>query len=170
MSLAYVFWHWPRSGVERLEYERRLLAFQEVLGRPGTRTYRLARAPWKAGPAAPVYEDWYPVRDWADLGTLNDEAVSGRNRAPHDLVAHEARDGAGGVYRRLRGEHERAHAAAWLGKPAGMPYATFLAQLPEEATVWQRQLVLGPAPEFVVLTAEPVRLPWPATATSPAAL
>ena len=162
MTLAYVFWHWPLRRVDPAVYERHLLAFQAALGRPGTQTYRLDRAPWDGARRGPVYEDWYPVRDWGDLGALNDEAVSGRNRPPHDVVAHEAHDGAGGVYRLLRGEHPAgATDATWLAKPPGMAYEELLAELPAGATVWQRQLVLGPAPELLVLGEAPLSLPWP---------
>jgi hypothetical protein len=38
----------------------------------------------------------------------------------------------------------------WCSKPAGVPYPAFLATLPAVET-WQRQLVLGPAPEFCLL-------------------
>jgi hypothetical protein len=50
-----------------------------------------------------------------------------------------------------------AGAAAWSGKPSGVPYGTFENQLaegrePEEYALWQRQMVLGPAPEYCFLT------------------
>jgi hypothetical protein len=173
VSLAYVFWHWPGPDGEPAAYEERLLAFQRTLGRPGTQTYRLDRAPWDTAPPGPLYEDWYPVADWADLGRLNDEAVSGRNLAPHDAVAHMARTGAGGVYRRIAGEHDpsRVGFSAWVSKPVGETYENFAAQLRElGATVWQRQMVLGPAPEFALLGAEPLSLAWPAATARPAPL
>jgi hypothetical protein len=119
-----------------------------------------------------VYEDWYPVADWAALGALNDAAVSGARRAPHDAVAALARDGHGGVYRLLHGEPAFAAVryAAWLPKPRETSYAELRAGLEEaagSAAVWQRQMVLGPAPEFAVLAAEPVALAWPAAQTDP---
>ena len=174
MSLAYVFWHWPEPGAPAAEYEEQLLAFQRVLGRPGTQSYRLERAPWPGAPAGPAYEDWYPVADWADLGVLNEAAVTGARRGPHDVVAARAADGAGGVYARLQEGAAPATTAAWLVKPQGMAYDAFIGELLEAAgaaaAVWQRQMVLGPAPEFVVLAPEPVRLPWRAAATNPTPL
>jgi hypothetical protein len=170
MSLAYLFWHWPLAGVAPAEYEQRMRDFHAALGLPGSRTFRLERAPYD-GPPAPAYEDWYPVADWAALGDLNERAVSGARKPPHDAAARGAAGGDGGVYRRIQGEHETpvAH-AQWLAKPAGMAYETFhgeLAATVPDATIWQRQMVLGPAPEYAVLATGRVTLPWPSTATGP---
>jgi hypothetical protein len=38
----------------------------------------------------------------------------------------------------------------WCSKPAGVSYAEFVTRLPDGET-WQRQLVLGPAPEFCII-------------------
>jgi hypothetical protein len=47
----------------------------------------------------------------------------------------------------------------WLDKPAGVPYAEFhadlAARLPAGASVWRRQMVLGPAGEYAVRSPEP---------------
>jgi hypothetical protein len=173
MTLAYLFWHWPAHDGAREEYEQRLRDFHAALALDGSRTLRLERAPYDGAPAAP-YEDWYPVTGWAELGELNERAVSGGRRAPHDAAATRAQDGAGGVYRLVQGTASApvAH-AAWLGKPSGMSYEHFLAELTAtvpDATVWQRQMVLGPAPEFAVLATGRVTLPWPSTATRPQAI
>ena len=144
MTLAYVFWHWP---AQRALYEERMEAFHGALERPGSVTFRLDRAPFDD--PEPPYEDWYPVADWADLGALNDVAVSGPRRAPHDAVAAMSRKGAGGVYRLIAGAMplgEVTH-AAWTATPPPQP--------PPAGAVWQRQLVLGPAPEYAVLGASP---------------
>ena len=142
MTLAYVFWHWP---AQRALYEERMHAFHAALERPGSVTFRLDRAPFDD--PEPPYEDWYPVADWGDLGTLNDAAISGPRRAPHDAVAAMSRKGAGGVYRLIAGDlplRDVTH-AAWSAAPPAEP--------PAAAAVWQRQLVLGPAPEYAVLGA-----------------
>jgi hypothetical protein len=149
--LAYVFWHWPEPGVDRARYEDRLLAFHRALrGAPsagfrGSRVLAIEGAPW--APRGAAYEDWYLVDDFAALGALNEAAVTASRQAPHDDVARLARGGAGGVYRRLSAGDGAADAVRWFAKPAGEGYATFLARLPA-AEAWQRQMVLGPAPEF----------------------
>jgi hypothetical protein len=38
----------------------------------------------------------------------------------------------------------------WCAKPAGVSYSQFVARLPSGET-WQRQMVLGPAPEFCIV-------------------
>ena len=63
--------------------------------------------------------------------------------------------GAGGGTAASRRATARSRASSTgSSKPAGEPYATFLARLPR-AECWQRQLVLGPAPEFCVLGPAP---------------
>ena len=154
MDLAYVFWHWPARPDG---YEERIRDFHAALGRPGTATFRLARAPFPAG--GTTYEDWYPVADWAALGELNDYAVTGARKPPHDAVAHASRKGAGAVFRRIAGSLP----------PAEVRFAAWSAVRPEGAeNVWQRQLVLGPAPEYAVLAESPVPLPDGAILTEPA--
>jgi hypothetical protein len=173
MPLAYLFWHWPTGDADRAEYEQRLRDFHGALELPASRTFRLDRAPYDGALPRP-YEDWYPVADWQALGELNDRAVSGARKAPHDAAAAQAAGGAGGVYALLRGRADAAVAAAhWLGKPQGVPYTLFheeLAATVPDATVWQRQMVLGPAPEYAVLTAAPTTLPWPTVRTGPHAI
>lgn len=151
--LAYVFWHWPSPGVEHDRYAERLVAFHRALrggpppGFRGSRVLAIDGAPW--APGSPAYEDWYLLDDFAALGALNEAAITAARQAPHDAVARLAGGGAGGVYRRLRPGGAVPGEVRWLSKPAGEPYATFLARLPP-TECWQRQLVLGPAPEFCV--------------------
>jgi hypothetical protein len=161
--LAYVFWHWPREGTPAALYTEGLVAFHRSLaaspppGFRGSRVLEVEGAPWL--PVARAWEDWYLVADFAALGTLNEAAVSGSRRAPHDGAARLAGGGAGGVYRRLgEGTASATARACWLAKPDGVPYPAFLPGLPPPpAEVWQRQLVLGPAPEFCVLGGEAPR-------------
>ncbi|HEY2638130.1 MAG TPA: hypothetical protein VGI54_12110, partial [Solirubrobacteraceae bacterium] len=154
--LAYVFWHRPTG--EAATYEDALRAFHAALAAdppPGfhrSLAVRLDAAPWLAGTGT-AYEDWYLVADWAALGTLNEAAVSGARRSPHDAVAGRAGHGAGAVYAPLAGAGDglAGDRAAWLAKPAGTSYGDWLATLTAMGTeVWQRQMTLGPAPEFVV--------------------
>ena len=141
--IAYVFWHRPIP--EALGYEAALAAFHHALrehppeGMRATAAYRVS-LPWCEG-----YEDWYVLDDWAALGTLNDEAP---RLAEHGPVASMAAWGAGGVYRLVAGESAfEETTVSWASKPAGVPYESWHAQLPQRS-IWQRQLVLGPAPEY----------------------
>jgi hypothetical protein len=151
--LAYVFSH-RGTGAED-SYEAALAAFHRALASdppPGflrSAAFAVDRAPWLPGDG-PAYEDWYLVAGWAALETLNAGAVSGPRQAPHDAVAGRARAGAGAIYAPLGHDGALAGATAtWAPKPAGVSYAEWHAALPRPA--WQRQMVLGPAPEYVVL-------------------
>jgi hypothetical protein len=125
---------------------------------------RLSGAPW-ANQGAAAYEDWYLVRDMADLAPLNEGAVSGPRKEPHDAAARLAAGGAAGLYRLLLGaSRELPAAAAWFGKPAGMTHAALSALLEPivagaEGTLWMRQMVLGPTPEFCLRSPGPLALP-----------
>ena len=156
MTLAYVFWHWP---AEAEGYEERMQAFHTGLGRRDTVTFRLERAPFED--PEPPYEDWYPVPDWAAVGELNHFAVRGAAKGPHDAVAAMSRRGAGAIYKRIWGELP-------LGE---VTFAAWSSRRPEpqrwHAAIWQRQLVLGPAPEYAVLAGSPVEVDAGAILTAP---
>jgi hypothetical protein len=150
--IAYLFWHRPHDPRQLEVYERGLIEFHEALRGAvvESATFRLDQLPFTQ---ATGYEDWYLVEDWAALGELNHAAVSGVRSAPHDAVADLAGDGWGGVYRLIRGNSKAPDRGRWTWKSRGETYESFIRR--EEAeTVWQRQLVLGPAAEFF-LTAEP---------------
>ena len=109
----------------------------------------------------PVYLDWYPVADWAELGALNAEAVNGRRQPAHDAVAALSGGGHGEVRARLRGNATpgAASTARWTAKAAGVSYEEHLAALDEVLdpgdALWQRQMVLGVAPELCLLSSRP---------------
>jgi hypothetical protein len=153
--LAYVFWHWPGEGVGADRYLDRLLAFHRALaaspsrGLRGTEALAVDGEPWPGAKAAAgrLYEDWYMIEDFAALGALNEAAVSFARREPHDAVASLAAGGAGGIYRILKAAPV-GDEVCWFAKPPGMTYADLLDRIPTEAGLSQRQLVLGPAPEF----------------------
>ncbi len=152
--LAYVFWHAPGSVDDVDTYENALSAFHSSLdpvdipGFRGSRAFLVDGAPWVS--ASVVYEDWYLVDDFAALGALNEAAVAGHRRSPHDNVAHMADKGMAGVYALRGGAAQLADArrAAWFGKPSGMGYDEFYDLLGERTSLWRRQMVLGPTPEF----------------------
>lgn len=169
--LAYVFRHWPSQGVDRVEYEGAHLQFHRSIaddsptGFHRSFVFRLAKASWIAAPG-PIYEDWYLVENFAALETLNEGAISGKNRSPHDKIARHANGGSGALYRLRAGHADFANArmALWFSKPRGLPYATFYAGVPSEALVgggglWERQMVLGSSPECCLLLAKPTAVP-----------
>ena len=151
MTLAYVFWHHPGLGVDAAGYERGLLAFHARLadapipGTLGCRTVRVPATPWLSGAG---YEDWYFVEDFTALGQLNAGAIDEAHAAVHDDIAAQAGFGAGGLYRLVSGQRDRAGAHhVWFPKPDVLPGG-------EGTTLWQRQLVLSPAPEFCLVCDE----------------
>jgi hypothetical protein len=159
--LAYLFWHrhWP--GVSPEQYERRLVEFHASLARTGLRSasFDLQRLPFLEEPG---YEDWYLVEDWTALGALGRHATEGARADLHDALASLESEGWGGIYARLRGAPEPPAGARWTERPRGESTESFLAHEPA-GTVWQRQLVLGPAPELC-LSAQPSadrRRLWP---------
>jgi hypothetical protein len=162
MTFAYVFWHWPAPGVAPDDYERALAGFcaalwqQPPLGLLATSTAHVTNCPW--APTMGAYEDWHVVDSLAVLERLNDFVVSPTIDSAHNQIAGLAAGGTAGIYRfRSAGRlNIDAPLSRWFGKPAGMRYQEFLAvrtsQLGADA-LWQRQLTLGPAPEFCVLGA-----------------
>jgi hypothetical protein len=117
------------------EYEARLRAFHSSLAGVESASFRVDALPF--GDCLAGYEDWYLVEDWAALGELNAIAVDSTHRAPHDAAAAEAGQGWGGVYALVHGEPEPPAAARWSDQQPGAVGA-----------MWQRQMVLGPAPEY----------------------
>src|SRR6185437_10771637 len=156
--LAYVFWHWPLPEVQVAEYQARLREFHESLrahapaGFLQSASFRITGAPWT--PVAEAYEDWYLIEDFAALGALNEASIAGARKQPHDSAARLAAGGVGGVYQMLFGKTNPfdSRLAQWFSKPTGMTYTGLRSKVEhlEEAdnSLWQRQLVLGPTPEF----------------------
>lgn len=171
--LAYVFWHWPRPETGHDAYEQQLALFHRALRDEPSRgfvrsvAYRVPRLPFRnPTPEAhmPLYEDWYLVEDWPALGALDEGAVSAPRSEPHARVSALSETGVGAIYALLRGAGalEQGVHAAWVSKPRELSYKRFrssLRDLSSAAEVWQRQLVLGPAPEFCVTSATEVGLP-----------
>jgi hypothetical protein len=174
--LAYVFWHRPGEGIDSDAYERaaerfhRSLAHTPPAGLRGSAVYRVSPLPWLGGEAG--YEDWYLLDDFAAVGVLNEAAVAHGHRTAHDEVARRFGAGAGGMYGLLEGhaDLQRAQFAIWVSRPPGSPRGALGELLGdgmsrEHASLWRRQLVLGPAPEYCLLASEvpagvaPTRLP-----------
>jgi hypothetical protein len=153
--LAYVFWH--SAAAHAPEYERDLLAFHASLaanpptGFVRSETFGLAGASWLGDGQS--YEDWYLVNDWQAIGELNRQAVTRPHVTSHDLVAHQAGSGAGAIYGLHAGSDSTGlKVATWFAKPPGWSYDRLYTALEgtlgDGASLWRRQLVLGPAPEF----------------------
>lgn len=169
--LAYVFWHWPQPDIDRDAYEDHVREFQQALaknkpeGFQQSVVFRIYGAGWlKTNGEA--YEEWYLLDDSAAMDRLNTAAVSDACEEPHNKVAREAADGIGGLYRLREGAEnlEQAKFAIWLGKPAGVSYKNFYADLQSLTTqsgvaLWGRQMTLGPTTEFCVHSKSPLQLP-----------
>jgi hypothetical protein len=161
--LAYVFWHRPREDVEQAAYEAGGVAFHRSLARTrpaglrASASFRVAELPWLEG----GYEDWYLVDDFAALGVLNEAAVGRGHRSAHDHAAHLTGAGSAGLYGFVEGGASLGlPLATWVTKPSGSSSAALGELLgdgmdPMNASLWRRQLVLGPAPEFCLLAEEP---------------
>lgn len=170
--LAYLFWHRPLAGVEPAAYEQALERFHRSLahrppsGLRGSAAFRLTELPWLAGggeaAADAGYEDWYVVDDWAALGVLEEAAISRGHVTAHDAIASRTGAGSGAVYRLRDGSARPAggEVAVWVSPAPGHHERLSLGELladgidPARDGLWQRCLVLGPAPEYCLLVGE----------------
>ncbi|GHO45828.1 hypothetical protein [Ktedonospora formicarum] len=172
--LAYVFWHQRAEEVSRDEYQQRLIAYHQILqerqpeGFQGSFVLEMSHLPWMLeGPE--VYEDWYVVENSAALDPLDEAAVSGICREPHNAVARLAGDGTGGLYRLKSGTFDRQQASAirhasYFKKQPGMSYEQLYALLDQsnvesQGILWQRQMTMGPAREYCLHSTEVAALP-----------
>jgi len=169
--LAYVFWHWPRPEVALRDYETKLASFMRSLNgaRPSglveALSFRAEAVPWSPAPGR-TYEDWYIVESFHALGVLNDAAVEGETKEPHDSIAKDYQKGAGGILRLVMGDFEPSLArySTWIEKPIGPPYRSYYGEVSKalgdrKSDLWRRQMVLGPCPQFCVRSAEDLDLP-----------
>jgi hypothetical protein len=194
--LAYLFWHRPRESSDVAAYERAQMGFHRSLHRAppvglcGSAVVRVAQLPWVPAQGADrgAYEDWYVVEDYAALGVLNGAAVGRGHRTAHDEAARLLGAGAGGLYALVEGERSevgecaglesigQASHAVWVARPPGSKHGIVGELLGDgmdrrHASLWRRQLVLGPAPEYCLLASEipagvaPTRLPADWTVT-----
>lgn len=156
--LAYVFWHWPSASTDPSDYEDDLVAFHASVscappaGFLCSAAFQVTGAPWLPQ-QRDCYEDWYLVRDWAAVGALNANAVAPAHTKAHNRVARHAESGAGGLYALRAGDGvPGGTAATWFTKPVGWSYADIESALETSLdrglTLWQRQMLLSPAPEF----------------------
>lgn len=164
--LAYVFWHRAADGVAAGDYEDACRGFHRGLaahppgGLLGSASFRAGRLPW-LGDGGAGLEDWYLLEDFAGLGVLNEAAVGRGHASAHDRAAALMGEGTGSIYALLDGmpSLEAVRMAAWVSPLRGHDepmLADFLADGIDRssASIWRRQLALGPAPELCVLAAD----------------
>jgi hypothetical protein len=178
--LAYLFWHRPRDPETRAEYEQAQVAFHRSLARTppagfrSSAVFRVASLPWPWSAAAAQerapedglggYEDWYLIEDYTALGVLNEAAVGRGHRTPHDALAGRLGAGAGGLYGLIEGQAPsslgRQTRTVWVSRPPGAAKRDLRELLADmladgaaagTASLWRRQFVLGPAPEYCLL-------------------
>jgi len=169
--LGYLFWHRPYATTTVKQYEEALVRFQQRLGQQhppgftGSASFRVAALPWLDN--RPGYEDWCLLDgSWA-LDPLNAFAVAGPVTSAHDAAATQMEDGHGGLYALVWGEPilpERS-TAVWLTRPHGIHWRPVLDTLREQlprATLWRRQMVLGPGKEFALIIPPSIAVAAPA--------
>jgi len=159
--LAYVFSHQPAPDVDAKGYEEVLRHFHQELaelhphGFVRSLTYRIGSG----------YSDWYLVEDSSALDHLNVAAVSGRRAVSHDAAARMAVDGVGKLLSLAAGAFDAgAPIEVRFGKPAGMGYAELYSALERwtrepGTSLWRRMMVLGPPPEFCLVSRRQAELP-----------
>jgi hypothetical protein len=170
--LAYVFWHWPQSTIDRGAYVDLLSAFHGTLAANKPRGFQrsvvflINGANW-LDTTGEAYEEWYLLDDSAAMDRLNETAVSGACEEPHNRVARLAAGGTGGLYRFRVGQEDPAQSrfAVWLSKPNGLAYHDFYSALQpltsqQGVGLWGRQMTLGPTTEFCIHSSTQVQLPW----------
>jgi hypothetical protein len=158
--LAYVFFHHARPGHDAAAYEEGLRRFHASLAQARPVGF-ISSATYRSGGG---YSDWYLVENSAALDPLNDAAVGGSVRPVHDAVAHVATDFAGKLYALIAGQPDGLAFETRFSKPAGMTYRELYDQLQAwtrigGVSLWRRMMVLGPPPEFCLLSPTELDLP-----------
>lgn len=169
--LAYVFWHWHKPQMNSSGYQQYLKQFHQTLSAHKPEGFHYSRVlatqqfPWLER-TDETYEDWYIVENSAALDPLNDGAVGGVRREPHNQVARWTEGGTAGLYRLQFGDPRLpiVRFAYRFNKPAGMSYTALYDLLQpleqqDAGSLWIRQMTLGPGPEFCLHASEEIVLP-----------
>ncbi len=180
LMIAYVFWYSARADVDLRKFDEGMRAFHRGLAHhppPGfasSRSFRTGPLPWAE--RATSYEDWYLVEDFTGLGRLNERAAAGGHAEAHDHVAEYSEQGAGSVYALEAGEASLVPLVMyWFDRPEELTTPTFINETralvkAAGATLWRRQLSLGPAREYCVHSMARLDLPFPAHEVTPQSL
>ena len=178
MSLHYIFWHWPRTGVDLGVYAGKLVRFQEevenYLGGDlsgETAAYRSAPPPW-IPPDVTAFSDWYAVENGTLFDKLSDVTAGPAVKVAHSELAALYGGGAGSLYDYKKGyafDPTFVQYTHWFAKPTGMSYEDFYALLEPitslpNTTLLRRRMVLGPSPEFCLASEKLYELPGPIVA------
>jgi hypothetical protein len=159
--LAYVFSHRPAAGVDVAGYETALKSFHTALAVAPPSGF-LRSSTFRVGDR---YSDWYLLDSSAALDVLNEAAVSGGRTQAHSAAARMAVDGSGKLYSLAGGEPSSGPGfEIGFSKPSGMSYADLYERMQpfsgrQEASLWRRMMVLGPAPEFCLVAPAEIELP-----------
>jgi len=155
--LAYVFSHRPAADTDVTAYEDALRRFHAELARSGAAGFVTSTTYLAGG----EYSDWYLVESSAALDAINEAAVSGSRSAPHDAAARMAASGSGKLLRLAKGRPDlEAPYEIGFSKPAGMPYPALYESVDHfSGSLLRRMMVLGPPPEFCLVSRNPVELP-----------
>jgi hypothetical protein len=161
LVLAYVFSHRPAAGVEVAVYESALKHFHATLGNTSLSGF-LGSAAFRVGDH---YRDWYLIESSAALDALNEAAISGARALAHDAVARMAIDGIGKLWSLVTGPSPSGSGYEMgFSKPIGTEYTDLYIRIQPfidraGVSLWRRMMVLGPPPEFCLITPEEIQLP-----------
>lgn len=158
--LAYVFFHHAAPGTALAAYEEGLRSFHASLADARPSGF-ISSATYRSGDQ---YSDWYFVESSAALDPLNVAAVRGRAQSSHDAVARVAVDFTGKLYMLIAGRPDGQSFEVRFSKPSGMSYPDLYARLEPWSgragvSLWRRMMVLGPPPEFCLLSPTALDLP-----------
>jgi hypothetical protein len=159
--LGYVFSHRPAGGVGIAAYEDSLRRFHAALASASPDGF-ISSATFRTGGA---FSDWYLVESSSALDALNAAAVSGARTPVHDAAARMAADSSGKLLSLASGQPSmEAGFEVRFSKPAGTSYKDLHVRLQRwtsgpRVSLWRRMMVLGPPPEFTILTPSEIELP-----------
>lgn len=161
-TLLYIFWSYPRPGIDPAVYAGRSSTFREELENymggqltAETASFLSPPPPWLAT-AGQAFSDWWPLPNASVLDNLNEGSQVSEVKPSHDAVAALYGGGAGSLYDWKKGElydPSFVNFTHWFAKPAGMSYSDLYELLEPalsagKATLLRRRMVLGPSPEF----------------------
>jgi hypothetical protein len=151
-------------------YENALITFHRSLynfgvkGYIGSQTFKIEGAYWM-GASESGYEDWYLLKDSSVMDKLNQAAVSGSVKDPHNTAAHMATSLHAGLYviKSPYPSFLSGKSAVWFTKPREMDLNQILSNYGNSndniGDLWMRLMVLGPTPEYCIVSENRIELP-----------